>query len=150
VYFGAETAEAAAEEEIRTVIEAWAEAIRKKDVQGVVKHFTEDSVRYYLAPPLRTEQPLRENLVEWFATFRGDIGYEIRDLSITTGAGVAYSHGLNRIVGTKVDGEKADVWFRETLCLRQIDGHWLITHAHESVPFYMDGSFKAAVDLKPE
>ncbi len=24
-----------------------------------------------------------------------------------------------------------------------------ITHEHSSVPFYMDGSFKAAIDLKP-
>jgi hypothetical protein len=26
----------------------------------------------------------------------------------------------------------------------------MITHEHESVPFYMDGSNKAAVDLTPE
>ena len=24
-----------------------------------------------------------------------------------------------------------------------------IVHEHESVPFYMDGSFRAAIDLKP-
>jgi ketosteroid isomerase-like protein len=47
------------------------------------------------------------------------------------------------------DGEKVDMWLRETLCFRKIDGKWKITHEHESVPFYMDGSFKAAVDLKP-
>ncbi len=47
------------------------------------------------------------------------------------------------------DGEKVDMWLRETLCFRKIDGKWKITHEHESVPFCMDGSFKAAVDLKP-
>jgi len=26
---------------------------------------------------------------------------------------------------------------------------WLITHEHESVPFLMDGSFQAAIELKP-
>ena len=26
---------------------------------------------------------------------------------------------------------------------------WKITHQHNSVPFMMDGSFKAAIDLKP-
>jgi hypothetical protein len=26
---------------------------------------------------------------------------------------------------------------------------WMATHEHVSVPFYMDGSVKAAVDLKP-
>jgi PhnB protein len=51
--------------------------------------------------------------------------------------------------GTKSDGEKADVWFRLTLGLRKLGGEWRIAHQHESVPFYMDGSYRAAVDLKP-
>jgi ketosteroid isomerase-like protein len=42
-----------------------------------------------------------------------------------------------------------DLWFREILGFRKIDGEWTITHEHSSVPFYMDGSFKAAIDLKP-
>jgi hypothetical protein len=28
-------------------------------------------------------------------------------------------------------------------------GRWMVTHEHVSVPIYMDGSVKAAVDLKP-
>ncbi len=47
------------------------------------------------------------------------------------------------------DGEKVDMWLRETLCFRKIDGRWLVTHEHASVPFYMDGSERAALDLKP-
>jgi ketosteroid isomerase-like protein len=35
------------------------------------------------------------------------------------------------------------------LGFRKIDGKWAIAHEHSSVPFYMDGSYKAAVDLKP-
>jgi ketosteroid isomerase-like protein len=41
------------------------------------------------------------------------------------------------------------MWFRVTLGLRRIDGKWLVTHEHSSVPFYMDGSLRAAVDLNP-
>jgi len=43
---------------------------------------------------------------------------------------------------------RVDLWFRETLGLQKFDGKWLIGHSHDSVPFYMDGSYKAAVDLK--
>jgi ketosteroid isomerase-like protein len=32
---------------------------------------------------------------------------------------------------------------------RKREGEWLVTHEHVSVPFYMDGSLRAAVDLKP-
>src|ERR1043165_8141125 len=49
-YFGAETAPAVTEDEVRGVIERWAEAIRKKDVDGVIAQFAEDSVRFFLAP----------------------------------------------------------------------------------------------------
>jgi PhnB protein len=150
VYFGSETGPAAAEAEIRGVIESWAEAIRKKDVEGVLRHFAGETVRFYLAPPLQATMPMRQNLEEWFATWDGEIGYEIRDLKIHTAGDVAYAHSLNHITGTKTNGEPAaDVWFRETMGLRQVDGRWRIAHEHESVPFKMDGSFRAAVDLKP-
>jgi ketosteroid isomerase-like protein len=150
VYFGSETGTAAAEEEIRRVIESWAAAIQKKDVAGVVRHYADDPVRFSLAPPLQVTTPVSKNLEDWFATWRGDIGYEIRDLHIHTAAGVAYAHSLIHITGAKSNGEPdADLWFRETICLRQIDGRWRITHAHDSVPFKMDGSFQAAMDLKP-
>jgi PhnB protein len=33
--------------------------------------------------------------------------------------------------------------------LAKKDGGWKAMHEHLSVPFYMDGSKKAAVDLKP-
>jgi ketosteroid isomerase-like protein len=65
------------------------------------------------------------------------------------GRGVGFCHSLNRLSGTKTDGEEIDMWLRATVCFRKIDGKWTITHKHESVPFYMDGSNKAAVDLKP-
>jgi ketosteroid isomerase-like protein len=45
--------------------------------------------------------------------------------------------------------DKFDLWTRVTVGLRKVDGSWRITHEHTSTPFYMDGSFKAAVDLKP-
>ena len=79
----------------------------------------------------------------------GPIGYEIRDLSITAGDDIAFCTCLNHMTGTQRN-EKTDVWFRRTLGLRKIDGRWKIAHAHELVPFYMDGSDKAAVDLKPQ
>jgi PhnB protein len=134
---------------IRSVIESWAKAIREKDANLVVSHFTRDSVRFDLAPPLQTTQPLKENLEDWFATFRGPIHYEIRDLTITASRQLAFCHSLNRIRGTKQDGSEPDIWFRETFCLRKLNDGWLIAHAHESVPFYMDPPFKAAIDLKP-
>jgi PhnB protein len=140
------------EARIRAVRDELTEAIRAKDADGVVSHFAAEAVMFVLAPPLQfkaDEGPGKDGVKEWFDTFQGPIGYEIRDLKITTGETVAFCHSLNRISGTRGDGEETDIWVRESLGLRKIDGEWKITHQHQSVPFYMDGSNRAAVDLKP-
>lgn len=149
VYFGSDTADSVRQSEIATVVEAWAEGIRQKDVDAVAECFAEDSVGFYLAPPLKADEPLRENLAGWFATFDGPVGYDIRDLVISASGEIAWCHALNRLTGIKTDGERTDLWFRLTLGLKRCGDEWKIAHAHESVPFQMDGSGKAALDLEP-
>jgi ketosteroid isomerase-like protein len=113
--------------------------------------YAPDVLVFDLAPPLQHlgADLHRSNFAEWFATFRGPIGSEIRDLRITAGDEVAFCHCFNRINGTRTSGDNTDVWVRVTICCCKIDGSWKVTHEHVSVPFYMDGSFKAAVDLAP-
>jgi len=139
------------ERQIRTLIDNWANAIRAKDVDGLMSHYTPDILVFDLAPPLQYAgiDAYRKNFEEWFSSFQGSIGCEIRDLSINAGDDVAFGHSLNRISGNRTSGEETDVWVRATVCYRKIDGEWRIAHEHASVPFYMDGSYKAAVDLKP-
>ena len=91
----------------------------------------------------------KKGLEAWFSSFGGPIQYENRDLNITAGDQVAFCHSLGRMIATTTNGPRIDIWFRHTLGFRKIDGRWKITHEHSSVPFYMDGSHKAAVDLKP-
>lgn len=80
--------------------------------------------------------------------YEGPIGYEIRDLSITSGNDVAFCHYLYRASGTRTDGAKVDMWVRATVCYRKINGTWMVTHEHQSVPFDPK-SGKASLDLKP-
>jgi ketosteroid isomerase-like protein len=144
-----ENTKARAENQIRSLIDDWARAMRAKDVDSVMAHYAPHSVTFDLAPPLISTSADATGLQAWFSTWQGPIGYQIRDLNITAADDAAFCHSLNRLSGTKTDGERADIWFRQTLCLRKIGGEWRIMHQHESVPFYMDGSYRAAVDLKP-
>jgi PhnB protein len=141
----------AAEIEIRSLVERWAGRLRAKDVEGVLSHYAPDIVSYDLAPPLEYvgAQSLRESLQAWFPTFRGPLGYEVRNLAISAGDDLAFCRSLNRISGARTDGTDSGVWVRVTLCCRRMSGAWKIVHEHASVPFHMDGSYKAAVDLKP-
>jgi uncharacterized protein (TIGR02246 family) len=139
------------EAEIRQLIDGLAKALRSKDVNGVMSHYAADVLTFDIVPPLQYlgTDAYRKNWGEWFESWQGPIGYEIRDLSITAGDGVAFSHSVNRISGKRTNGEDTDVWVRVTACFRKMNGKWKITHEHISVPFYMDGSYRAAVDLKP-
>jgi len=134
--------------QVRAAIEDWALALSAKDAPRVISHYGKTIAQFTLAPPLITDEGAEELRV-WFDSWRGQIRYELRDLSITAANDVAFGHGLARLTGTKTDGEKADLWFRLTLGFRKISDTWKIVHTHESVPFYMDGSYRAAIDLKP-
>src|SRR5262245_33295036 len=120
------TPEKAAEEvQIRKVLEDRADALRKKDAGRVIAHGTAGFLHFSLAPPLISKTDAR-GLTDWFATWRGPIGYEMRDIAVTAGEDVAFATGLARLSGTKTDGERAEVWFRITLGLRKIGGAWKI------------------------
>ena len=126
---------------------------RAKDAGKVVSCLAPGNVMFVLAPPLQHKSgpsPDKKGVEEWFASFRGPLGFEVRDLVVVAGAEVAFCHSLNHLTGTKNDGERADYWFRETLGFRKLAGKWKITHDHESVPVHMDGSGRAAFDLEPE
>jgi PhnB protein len=141
--------QSADEAQIRKVTDHWAYALHNKDADAVLSHYAPSLIHFSLAPPLLSPRADAKDLKAWFATWQGPLGYEIRDLNITVGGDVAFSHSLNRMQGRNRAGGKDELWFRHTLGFRKINGEWKIAHEHESVPFHMDGSYKAAVDLKP-
>jgi ketosteroid isomerase-like protein len=109
-------------------------------------------VAFDLAPPLRIGADTERapgHIQQWFDTWDGPIVSEARDLEIAVGDGIAYAFGLRHMTGTKTDGERVDLWFRATACLRREDGAWKIAHVHNSVPFAMDDSGRALLDLEP-
>jgi ketosteroid isomerase-like protein len=137
------------ESTVRRTVEAWASAISAKDADAVTRHYATDYVQFSMAPPLQTKGGDRRGLQAWFDTWEGPIGYAVGASDVAASDDLAFMHGLCRMSGTKVSGDKVDLWFRQTLGLRKVDGAWQIAHQHTSVPFYMDGSFSAAIDLAP-
>jgi uncharacterized protein (TIGR02246 family) len=141
---------ATAESQIRALVENWAEAVRAKDINGVMSRYAPDLVSFDIVPPLQNvgADVVRKNLEEWFLSFQGPIGYEVRELSISAADDLAFCHSLNRISGSRKNGEQTDVWVRVTVCFRKDNGKWMVAHEHISVPFDM-ASGRASIDLKP-
>src|SRR5262249_61227985 len=89
-------------------------------------------------------------LAEWFATFRGAVGFEVHDLSITVGDEVAFATSLNRITGKRTNGEQTDVWVRTTIGFAKRNGGRHGPHGHLSGPFLLGGRNQAGGRLQPQ
>jgi uncharacterized protein (TIGR02246 family) len=140
------------EEQIRALLEDRAAATAAGDARRFLAPCAPEIVQFELGPPLqlRGGEGLDEKAVEaWYATWDGPVEVSLTQVEITVGGDVAFSHSINRMRGTKADGYEVDLWSRATVGLRRTGGTWRITHTHSSVPFLMDGSGRAALDLKP-
>jgi ketosteroid isomerase-like protein len=135
---------------IRELLDAKVTATRSRDAQAATAAFAPDVVSFDVVDPLRHSgaDAVRRRAETWFSTFLGPIGFELRDLHISVGDGVAFAYSLNHASGELVAGGKLDMWWRETLCLEKRQGRWMITHAHDSVPFNPETS-KPSLGLKP-
>jgi uncharacterized protein (TIGR02246 family) len=135
---------------IRELIDGFVKAIHAKDIDGVMSVFAPEVISFDLGPPLQHGggEAFKKRWQELFESFRGPIDYEVRDLAITAGNDVAFSHSLNRISGTMKNGRKTDRWLRWTACYRKTNGKWLIMHEQVSVPVDVPNG-KAMLDLKP-
>jgi ketosteroid isomerase-like protein len=144
------TSQGTDEQQILTLINDRTAAVCARDVDSSTANIAPDLVWFDVVNPLRHigSDTLKKRAAEWFASFQGPIVYETRDLSITAGDGVAFSHGLCHVSATKTDGGLLEMWWRTTLCFRKLDGNWMVTHEHNSVPFDAETG-GASLDLKP-
>ena len=138
------------EHRIREIMAAREKAMTSRDATALAAQYASDAVAFTLAPPLVHHGEDVAAREAWFAGFEGPIEYSTRDLAVVVGSDVAYCHALTRLSTTpKGMPQPFELWFRSTVCFRQQDGDWRITHVHDSTPFYMDGTMSAALDLKP-
>jgi uncharacterized protein YndB with AHSA1/START domain/ketosteroid isomerase-like protein len=143
-------ADAADQAAIRAILGDRTNGLFGKVADLVTRHLADDVVNFDLAPPLQTVGPDKAALQAWFDTWDGPIGWSLGELVVEVGGDIAVARGLGHLMGKKKSGEAADLWVRVTKTFGRRDGAWKITHEHTSMPFLMDGSFKAATNLKPE
>jgi ketosteroid isomerase-like protein len=127
-------------------------AIAAGDARRAVAVFADDLIAYELQPPLAfdaVEGRDPAGLEDWFATWRSLPRIALRQPRVEIAGDLAVVYGLTNMRGRKVDGAEIDLWYRSTFVLRRDGATWKIAHVHTSVPFRMDGSEKAALDLKP-
>jgi ketosteroid isomerase-like protein len=123
-----------AESQIKAVIEAWADAVRRHDLSGILAHHEQDIVMFDVPPPLQSRgiEEYRKTWDLFFRYHKPSQAFDIEELAITAGEDVAFAVAIMRCVSNPP--EEGGFPFRLTIGLRNIDGDWCITHEHHSVP----------------
>jgi uncharacterized protein (TIGR02246 family) len=121
---------------IRELVEGWARAVRASDVKGILADHSADMLMFDVPPPLQSKG-LEAYKGTWdlFFSWAQDSGvFDITEMTITAGRDVAFVAALMRCAGTEANGDKTELAFRLTIGLCKIDGRWIVTHEHHSLP----------------
>jgi uncharacterized protein (TIGR02246 family) len=121
---------------IRNVIESWAAAVRRRDFEGILRNHSSDIVMFDVPPPFRSTgiEAYKTTWDLFFSWSSAPIPFDIAEMSITAGRDVAFVVATMRCAEPGPNGEQKSLDFRLTIGLRKIDGRWVITHEHHSVP----------------
>jgi ketosteroid isomerase-like protein len=100
------------ERAICDLLDDFTRALYAKDPASAIAPLADDAVTFDLAPPLRlgpevTHDPVR--LENWFATWQGPIVSKPGERTIVVDDNVAYAYGLQRMTGTKSNGEEVEL-----------------------------------------
>jgi uncharacterized protein (TIGR02246 family) len=125
------------EEQIRRLIECWAEAVHRGDLSGVLADHSDDIVMFDVPPPyegVRGIDAYRETWPPFFEWQAQGASFEIMCLNVTAGGDVAYAQALLRCGTPQELAEDHENRLRLTLGLRQEHGRWVVAHEHHSFP----------------
>lgn len=138
------------ESRIRDLMEEWRQAFQAKNPERIMDLYADDVMAFDLMPPLRYagKEAYGKLWRDSLAQMAGPLSFEFHDQHFSVDEEVAYCHSLCRFRGKNTTGEDLDSWSRVTDCFRKIDGRWLITHEHTSVPIDMQTG-KGMMDLIP-
>lgn len=123
------------EEQIRTLIERWADAVHRGDLDGVLADHTLDIVMFDVPPPhqgVRGLDAYRETWPPFFQWQAQGALFEIESLEIIAGDDIAFAYALLRC-GTERDfADNPHNRLRLTIGLRKRAGRWVVAHEHHS------------------
>ncbi|WP_225929248.1 nuclear transport factor 2 family protein [Rhodococcus opacus] len=125
------------EQQIRDLIDRWAEAVHGGDMAGVLTDHSDDIVMFDVPPPYEGARGIDEYRETWPPFFEWQSSgarFELVSLDVTAGEDVAFAHAL-LLCGTEAElADNPENRLRLTVGLRKEDGRWLVAHEHHSFP----------------
>lgn len=123
------------EDEIRTLIDTWANAVHTGDLDAVLRAHDPGIVMFDVPPPHDGVRGIEAYASTWPPFFQWQAAgavFEIVELDVTAGADVAFAHALLRCGAPDDLRQNPDRRLRLTIGLTHGVRGWMVTHEHHS------------------
>jgi len=126
------------EADIKALEDRFLAAFKAKDLNAIMACYVPDqSLIVFDATPPRQytgAAAYRKDFEDFFAGFQGPMDATLSDVDVTVGGDVAYGHSIQHVTTTDKAGKKVELTVRVTDGYKKVNGQWLISHEHVSVP----------------
>ena len=124
--------------EIRGIQLSIASAAEARNLDAIMSHYLPgDKLFVFDMYPPRAYLGWDQFRADWknfLDNLKGPISYKLGDLQSASDGEFGYTHMVQYIRGTTLDGKPFQLNLRETDIYRKINGKWIIVHVHASVP----------------
>ena len=122
---------------IGDVIDTWAEAAKRGDLERIFSLYTDDLVAFDAIGALSFNDlaTYRSHWQQCLDMCDGEMIFEMRERCIEPAGDTALVHYLVRCGGRKPDGSEQTGQMRASVFLRRTSAGWKIRHEHYSMPF---------------
>src|SRR5262245_2717558 len=107
---------------IRSLVEDWASAVRRKDLNGILRNHAPDMLMFDVPPPLQSKgiEAYKRTWDLFFSWAHDPVVFNISEMNITAGHDVAFVAAVMHCAGTEKNGKDIELDFRLTIGLRKI------------------------------
>ena len=121
---------------VRNVVESWADAVRRRDYEGILKNHSADIVMFDVPPPFQSKgiEAYKKTWDLFFSCTSDPVIFDITAMTIFADGSVAFVIANMHCTEPGPQGERVELEFRLTVGLQKVDGQWTIVHEHHSVP----------------
>jgi len=123
------------ETQIKQLVEDWANAVRNKDIDGILAHHSDNFVMYDVPEPFQSVG-LDAYRKTWNLFFKyTKLGvFDIHEMNIVADDHVGFVYATMQCADKSKTIDFVPLGFRLTIGLKKINGQWTILHEHHSIP----------------
>ena len=123
------------EDQVRELVENWAQAVRNKDIEKILAHHSNDVVMFDVPKPF-VSIGINAYSKTWdtFFAFTKLGVFEIQESKVIADENVAFCFATMKCADKSNSEDFVELDFRLTIGLQKINDNWTIVHEHHSIP----------------